>query len=39
MGPVTVGAGRNSSWLLFPEFAFDDFYMHFFDPGMALGAG
>jgi hypothetical protein len=39
MGPVTVGAGRNSSWLLFPEFSFDDFYMHFFDPGMALRAG
>jgi hypothetical protein len=39
MGPVTVSAGRNSSWLLFPEFSFDDFYMHFFDPGMALRAG
>ncbi|MBA7618022.1 hypothetical protein ES703_25341 [subsurface metagenome] len=39
MRPVTVSAGRNSAWLLFPEFSFDDFNMHFFDPGMTLCAG
>jgi len=39
MRPVTVRAGRNSAWLLFPEFSFDDFNMHFFDPGMTLCAG
>jgi hypothetical protein len=35
---VTIGAGRNGSWLLFPEFSFDNFYMHFFDPGMTFSA-
>jgi len=39
MRPVTVRAGRNGAWLLFPEFSFDDFHMHFFDTGMTLCAG
>jgi hypothetical protein len=39
MGSVTISAGRNGSRLLFPQFSFDDFHMHFFDTGVALCAG
>jgi hypothetical protein len=39
VGTVTVCAGRDSSWFLFPEFTFDDFNMDLFDAGMALSAG
>jgi hypothetical protein len=39
VGMMTVGAGRNGSGFLFPELALNDFDMHFFDSGMAFGAG